>query len=176
MTVAPPAVASGPAEPTGLAPSAATPRRADGIQLVKDIAQQIGLLGGQGKSDFQLQLSPESLGRLHVRLTMEDGALTVRMTAQSSEARSTIESNLGQLRQSFQEQGIRVDRFVVVAGQAQFGQDNQHPRRSRGWVDQQRSARQADGEVDFAQTLAAVGAQPLSRLPRLITEGTEGHG
>ena len=84
--------------------------------------------------------------------------MTVRMTAQSSEARSAIESNLGQLRQSFQEQGIRVDRFVVVAAPAQFGQDNQHPRRSRGWVDQHRSTRQPAGEDDFAEALAAVGA------------------
>jgi flagellar hook-length control protein FliK len=145
--------------PTGVAPPAsAAPAAAAGIQLVKQIAEQIGLLGGQGKSDFQLQLNPASLGRLHVRLTMEDGAMTVRMTAQTPEARSAIESNLGQLRQSFQEQGIRVDRFVVVAGQANLGQDNQHPRRSRGWVDQQRSARRSEGDVDFAQALAAVGA------------------
>ncbi|HEY3109810.1 MAG TPA: flagellar hook-length control protein FliK [Chloroflexota bacterium] len=157
-TVAPPPVASGPAQPTDLAPASAAPARGDGSQLVRDIAQQIGLLGGQGKSDFQLQLNPESLGRLHVRLTMEDGGMTVRMTAQSSEARSAIESSLGQLRQSFQEQGIRVDRFVVVAAPAQFGQDNQHPRRSRGWVDRQRSTRQPAGDGDFAQALAAVGA------------------
>jgi flagellar hook-length control protein FliK len=133
--------------------------RTEAVELVRDIAQQIALLGGQeGKSNFQLQLNPEALGRLHVRLSLEDGAMTVRMTAQSSEARSAIEQNVGQLRQALQDQGIRVDRFEVVASQPQFGQDNQHPRRSRGWVDQVRSSRSNADEGDFAKTLAAVGA------------------
>jgi flagellar hook-length control protein FliK len=142
------------------APAAlATPpaARADAIQLVRDIADQVGLLSGQGKSEFQLQLNPESLGRLHVRMTLEDGAVTVRMTAQSAEARSAIESHLGQLRQSFQDQGIRVDRFQIVAAQAQLDQHNQNPRRSRGLADQTRSTRRGESEADFAQALAAVG-------------------
>ncbi|HEY3083487.1 MAG TPA: flagellar hook-length control protein FliK [Chloroflexota bacterium] len=139
------------------APSDAAPARAGVAQLVRDIASQAGLLLGQGKSEFQLQLRPEALGRLHLRMTLEGGEMTVYMRAESAAAKSAIESNLGQLKQSFQQQGIRVDRFeVVVQGaQGQLAQEQGHPRRSRGWVDPVRSRSNGRDEGDFAGALAA---------------------
>jgi flagellar hook-length control protein FliK len=130
----------------------------DAAKLVKDIADQIGLLAGQGKSDFHLQLRPEALGRLSVHLSMDDGGVTVRMHADSAQAKAMIDSNLSQLKQSFQDQGIRVDRFVVNVSQGQFSQDGQHPRRSRGWVDDVRANRGQADDGDFAEALAAAGS------------------
>jgi flagellar hook-length control protein FliK len=141
-------VASAPAQ-------TATP---EALRLASDIADQVSLLTGQGKSEFNLQLRPESLGRLQLRLTLDDGSVTVRMRAESPEAKGMIESNLGQLKQSFSDQGIRVDRFVVEVAQGQFSQpDNQHPRRSRGLADEARAKASNDGD-DFAATLEAAGA------------------
>jgi len=130
----------------------------DAAKLVKDIADQVSLLAGQGKSDFHIQLRPESLGRLNVHLSMDDAGVTVRMHADSAQAKAVIESNLGQLKQSFQDQGIRVDRFVVQVSQGQLSQDSQHPRRSRGWVDDVRTNRSDRGGDDFAEALAAAGS------------------
>lgn len=137
----------------GAAAAPETPRT--GVaQLVRDIADQAGVLLGQGKSQFQLQLRPESLGRLHVRMTLEAGEVTVQMRAESAAAKSAIESNLGQLKQSFHEQGIRVDRFEVVVAQGQLSHEQGHPRRSRGWVDQTRPRSSGPSEDDFAGALA----------------------
>jgi flagellar hook-length control protein FliK len=139
------------------APPAAASTRGGVAQLVRDIAGQAGVLLGQGRSEFQLQLRPEALGRLHVRLTLEAGEVTVQMRAESAAARSAIESNLAQLKQQFQEQGIRVDRFeVVVPGAAgQLADEQGHPRRSRGWFDPPRSRPSGRSEGDFASALAS---------------------
>lgn len=133
----------------------------EAIRLVRDLADQLGVLAGQGKSEFQLQLRPESLGRLHMRLTVDDGNVTVRMQAENVQVKGMIESNLGQLKQSLHDQGLRVDRFVVEVAQGQFSQDSQHPRRSRGWVDDVRPNRGGRGDGAFAEELAAAGAQPV---------------
>jgi hypothetical protein len=130
----------------------------EAAKLAKDIADQVSLLAGQGKSDFHIQLRPESLGRLNVHLSVDDGGVTVRMHADNAQAKAVIESNLGQLKQSFQDQGIRVDRFVVQVSQGQLSQDSQHPRRSRGWVDDVRPNRGNRGDDDFADALAAAGS------------------
>ena len=70
---------------------------------------------------------------------------------------------LAQLKQSFSDQGLRVDRFVVEVAQGQFSQDSQHPRRSRGWVDDVR-AKQGRGDETFAEELAAAGARPVDYM------------
>jgi flagellar hook-length control protein FliK len=90
-------------------------------------------------------------------MTIETGEVTVSMRAESAAAKSAIESSLGQLKQSFQEQGIRVNRFEVVAqgAQGQLAQEQGHPRRSRGWVDQVRPRPNGRSEGDFAGALAA---------------------
>jgi flagellar hook-length control protein FliK len=133
----------------------AAPVRTGVASLVRDIADQAGVLIGQGKSDFQIQLRPESLGRLQIRMTMEAGEVSVQMRAESAQAKSAIESNLAQLKQSFQEQGIRVDRFEVVVAQGQLAQEHGHPRRSRGWVDEVRRRPSNRDEGEFAGALAA---------------------
>jgi flagellar hook-length control protein FliK len=132
--------------------SAAT--RSGVANLVRDIADQSGVLVSQGKSEFQIQLRPDTLGRLNIKMTMEGGEVTVQMRAESAQAKSAIEAGLGQLKQQFQEQGIRVDRFEVVVAQGQLAQQDGHPRRSRGWVDEvrRRPSRSDDGE--FAGILA----------------------
>jgi flagellar hook-length control protein FliK len=139
------------------APASSAPAAPDAARLVRDIAEQVGVLAGQGKSEFQIQLHPDTLGRLHMRLTLDDGGVTVRMHAESAEAKSMIESNLGQLKQSFQDQGVRVDHFTIDVGQGQFSQDGQHPRRSRGWVDDVPSNRSSGGGDEFADLLAVAG-------------------
>lgn len=133
----------------------AAPVRTGVSNLVRDIADQAGVLMGQGKSDFQIQLRPESLGRLQIRMTLEGGEVSVQMRAESAHAKSAIESNLAQLKQSFQEQGIRVDRFEVVVAQGQLAQEHGHPRRSRGWVDEVRRRPSSRDDGEFAGALAA---------------------
>jgi flagellar hook-length control protein FliK len=141
--------------------SAVQPQR-----LVREVADQISTLAGQGKQEFQIQLHPDTLGRLHVRLSIEDGAVTIRVRAESGEARSAIESGLGSLRQSLEEQGLRVDRLVVAESLTQSGSDNQHPRRSRGWVDENPTTRRESEGTDFAGALAAAdrGLRPVDVL------------
>ena len=141
-------------ELAGPAPEAG---RAGVAHLARDIADQAAVLLGQGKSQFQLQLRPESLGRLQVRMTLDGGEVTVQMRAESAAAKSAIESNLGQLKQQFQERGVRVDRFEVVVQGApgQLSQEQGHPRRSRGWVDPVRPRSNGRSEGDFAGALAA---------------------
>ena len=136
---------------------------AGAANLVRDIADQAGVLMNQGKSEFQIQLRPETLGRLNIKMTLEGGEVTVQMRAESAQAKSAIESSLGQLKQSFQEQGIRVDRFEVVVAQGQLAQEHGHPRRSRGWVDEVRRRPDGRDEGEFAGALAAA-SRPVDYL------------
>jgi flagellar hook-length control protein FliK len=143
------------ADAPAVTPESGGAARSGVANLVRDIADQAGVLASQGKSEFQIQLRPDTLGRLNIRMTLEGGEVTVQMRAESAQAKSAIESGLGQLKQSFQEQGIRVDRFEVVVAQGQLAQEHGHPRRSRGLVDEARRRRSGRDDGEFAGVLAS---------------------
>jgi len=92
------------------------------------------------KWDVTLRLDPPELGGLKVAVRMEDGAMNLRVDADSRSAGKLIESRLGDLRDALAAHGIAVDRMQVVVksdagGQADTQQrhashDDQPPSRS----------------------------------------------
>ena len=78
--------------------------------------------------EMELQLHPASLGTVNVQIAAKDGAVTAHFTTQNDAVRAVIETQLIQLKQQFEEQGIKVDAVeVTVAGHEygqQFSQEN----------------------------------------------------
>ena len=71
---------------------------------------------GARKSEISLQLVPESLGRVKVKLTVTDGILTGRIVVQNDETRALIQSNIVRLQENLEQQGIPVSKFLVDVG------------------------------------------------------------
>lgn len=68
---------------------------------------------------FTMQLFPESMGRVNVRLGLEDGVIHGRFLVDSNEARNQMLENLGALREKMAEAGISVGEFQVNVRQQQ---------------------------------------------------------
>ncbi len=143
--------------------SSAPSAPARGMALAREIAQQAELFRAEGRSEFTMQLHPQSLGRVAVRLAVESGQVTVRLVAESADTRAALDQSSGQLRQAFADRGIRVDRFEVIAAPQQFHDFDQNPRRSRGWFDERASvSRRRAEDSGFAAALDA--ARPLNAI------------
>ena len=72
----------------------------------------------EGRSEFTVQLRPEHLGPLKMRLILEENAgVRVEASVQSESTRQIIESNLPDLRSSMDELGIKVEKFDVSVGE-----------------------------------------------------------
>jgi len=99
----------------------------------KQIAERVHLTLAEGRSEVSLQLWPPSLGRLQVRLTLEDGHVAVRMDATTAQAKELIQANLPALRTAFQDQGLPIAGLFVSVGQgggSAFETMNHRPRAS----------------------------------------------
>ncbi|HHW07799.1 MAG TPA: flagellar hook-length control protein FliK [Clostridia bacterium] len=78
------------------------------------------------KQEMELQLKPEYLGKLAIRLTLENGAMTAKFVVESHQVGRMLEQNLPQLRQTLAEQGIRFDQAQVEVGDpGSFAQERQ---------------------------------------------------
>ncbi len=69
-------------------------------------------LNGTG-GEIRIALRPANLGDLHLKIATENDVVVAKFTAQSQEVKAIIENNLGQLKDSLQQQGLKVGKFEV---------------------------------------------------------------
>lgn len=84
------------------------------------------------KQEMEIQLKPEYLGKLAIRLTLENGAMTARFIVESHQVGRMLEQNLPQLKQTLAEQGIRFDQAQVEVGDPGSFAQERHPQWQQG--------------------------------------------
>lgn len=93
-------------------------------------------------SSLEMQLHPESLGTLHIQVASKAGVLTANFITQSETVKAALESQMVQLRESFEQQGVKVEAIEVTVqshafernleqGRGQSGDQSQPERRTR---------------------------------------------
>ena len=69
------------------------------------------------QSEMHMDLKPESLGKLSIKIATENGMIAAKITAESEHVKAIIESNLNQLKDSLQKQGLNIQNLSVSVGQ-----------------------------------------------------------
>lgn len=76
-----------------------------------------------GVSELDMQLHPENLGTLHVKLSSRDGLVTAHFTAQNDVVKQALESQMVQLQDNFKEQGVTVEAIEVTVDSHRFDEN-----------------------------------------------------
>lgn len=71
-------------------------------------------------TQMEIQLHPASLGTININITAKDGVITAQFLTQNEMVKAAVESQLVQLKNSFEEQGIKIDAVEVAVGTHQF--------------------------------------------------------
>lgn len=72
--------------------------------------------------EMEMQLHPASLGTVGVQIAAKDGVITAHFTTQNETVRAVVETQLIQLKNQFEEQGIKVDAVEVTVANHAYGQ------------------------------------------------------
>lgn len=78
------------------------------------------------RSEIKLQLHPTNLGSMRVKLVSMSQEVTARFETTSEAARTAVEQNLPQLRESLDKAGIKVDHVEVVLDEQRARQQQPH--------------------------------------------------
>jgi len=81
--------------------------------LIDQLVQKAELTVKANSSEMKIQLEPESLGKITIKIALEDGLLTARFTTDNHQVKHILENNLSSLRQSLEAQGIKVEKTEV---------------------------------------------------------------
>jgi flagellar hook-length control protein FliK len=101
--------------------------RALKIDVISQIMDKAKIVLKNGRNMMNIQLKPERLGEVFMKISVEDGRVMAKVVTDSLMAKEAIETSLYQLKESLSTQGIKIDKFNVFVGdkwQEQSGQSN----------------------------------------------------
>jgi flagellar hook-length control protein FliK len=126
-----------------------------------ELGQRLVTLAGQGVREVRLQLHPEHLGPLEVRITLHDSQVGLWFGAQQAETREALEQSLPRLREMFTQGGLT----MTDASVAQHHQD-----RGSQTAAAREAASNTPAQSGAAQPSATMRSTGDSQAARLIDE------
>jgi flagellar hook-length control protein FliK len=109
---------------------------------VKQLMNQAQYLIKQGGGEVKVQMTPEGMGTIHLKVMLQDGKVNLQMQADSPEAKKSIESSLVDLKNSLAAHKLSVENVkvdVVNSTSADTATQNQN---NTNGQDQRNQARQ----------------------------------
>jgi|GEM_PF-7108602 len=137
-------------------------------QNAYDIGGQIirnaQLLKGNENSQMVINLQPEHLGELAVKINVHsDGMVSASFHSDNAQVRNVIQASIVQLRQDLQDQGIKVDNINVYSGLSDLLSNGQNNNGSEFTGDQKKS------QYRIQQLMDATGQMEESGIVDNIT-------
>lgn len=92
------------------------------VQIVEQIVEQIRIHAQADTTTMEMQLNPESLGKVLLTISSRAGMMTANFTVQTEEARMAVESQMYTLRENLEQKELKVDAVEVTVSNFEFTQ------------------------------------------------------
>lgn len=116
------------------------------------IVQKFTVNNLNGVTEAKLQLTPEHLGQVDVKISMHNGIMTAIFQAETAMGKDALENQMAQLRASLAAQGITVEKIEVA--QASFAaQLNQQQKQQQQFANGQNKEKQEQQDIEFEDEL-----------------------
>lgn len=108
---------------------------------------------------MEIQLSPANLGQVHINMVSKNGIVTAQITAENEMVKNAIESQIVQLKERLESQGVKIEAVEVTVASHEFERN----------LDQNRENRESKEEVKKVSSRK----WNLSELDGELLEGEE---
>ncbi|MBQ1193018.1 MAG: flagellar hook-length control protein FliK [Lachnospiraceae bacterium] len=89
-------------------------------RIISQIIEQVRVNAKPDMSSMELQLYPEHLGKVSIQVIAKDGGITAQIAAENESVVKAIESQLSLLKDSLNNQGIKVEAVEVTVASHSF--------------------------------------------------------
>lgn len=142
------------------------PTDVDAEDVLNQVVRKAELMLKLNSSQMKIELHPEFLGKLTIKIMVEEGAVTARFITDNHQVKQMLETNLGMLRQSLEAQGMRVERAEINVQLNNGGLfDGSEGQRQWMWNQPQQQTRASDymGEEDL-ESLSSADVAPIASV------------
>lgn len=113
---------------------------------------------------LEMQLNPESLGRLYLTVTEKQGTVTAQIAASNEQVKETLQTQMVELRATLQAQGLKVEAVEVTVATHEFEQNLDGNTSANGQMQQEQAERQSAGAQGGRRNLNRNSLDELSGL------------
>lgn len=92
-------------------------------QIIRQIVDEVRLNVNENVRSLEMQLNPESLGKLNIQLVSKNGEVTANIMAQTEAAKEVIEAQVAILKENLIEQGVKVEAVEVTVASRSFDEN-----------------------------------------------------
>ena len=92
-------------------------------ELINQIADYVRVNRSETISSMEIQLHPVELGTVNLQVVAKDGNVSARLAVQDETVRAALESQIVQLRENLQQQGLKIDAVEVTVATHEFEQN-----------------------------------------------------
>lgn len=85
----------------------------DAKDLIQQIVKKAEVLLKSDVSEMKMQLKPEFLGKMLIKVTVEEGTVVTKIITENQHVKQVLEANLNSLRQNLEANGIKVEKTEV---------------------------------------------------------------
>lgn len=117
-------------------------------KLVDQVVQRLSLVKLNERSEIRINLQPETLGDLKIKVSFENGILSAKLMTASYAVKESLETGLNQLRQNLNAQGFDVQNLSVSVN------DNRHSEQGHMHGRQNRFLKEQDGNLDIFKNMS----------------------
>lgn len=95
----------------------------DAFDLIDQIAKNVRVTISAAETSMEMQLNPENLGKIYLNVSEREGIIRAQIAAQNTAVKEALELQIVELRQSLNQQGVKVDAIEVTVGTHEFEQN-----------------------------------------------------
>ena len=95
----------------------------ENIETAEKIVEEARLVMRRGKGEISMELEPKEMGKMEMKITMEQSKLVAKIRVETQEAKNLFTDGINKLKESLNESGIQVDKidvFVKDNGQNKY--------------------------------------------------------
>lgn len=133
---------------------------ADTQDIMRQIMDYMKLQLNADTTNLEMQLHPASLGTLHIQVEAKAGVITASFIAQNEAVKAALESQIVQLKENFEEQGVKVEAIEVMVQSHAFERN----------LDQGREQNQGSGEPSRKARVRRINLNDLSAMEDMEEE------
>lgn len=94
--------------------------KADTESIMKQMMDYVKLHLRANVTEMEIQLQPANLGSINLQVATRNGVITAQLTAETEAVKKAIESQVVQLRENLNEQGIKIEAVEVTIASHEF--------------------------------------------------------
>lgn len=148
-------------------------RTADTESIMKQIMDFMKIQVKADTTQLELQLHPANLGTVGVQIASKDGVITAQFTAQNEAVKNALETQIVQLRENLNEQGVRVEAVEVAVASHAFERNldqNSPSDKNTGEENSPRKAKRINLNLSESAGTAEDGVEGMDEAGKLAAD------